>query len=513
MPAFISSLTLLAREMLDPVAMWSHVPAEAPAAEPARPRPSLLRSALEYSVGAGLGLVGSILRVGMAARLLSADERGLWIGLQLGFGYAVNLHLGSCDGMLRAVPMLRARGDIAGAEAAKQTTLTFVVLMTLVGSLGLGAFAAFTSDAVHRRYFVLTGVLTAVTLLKGYYTSVFKGESRFRELSVSAALGSVTSILTVGLIWVAGLDGLIWGMIVQAVVELAWLVRKEAVQKLGIDLATLRGLLAVGLLVLATNVLSVFFTSVDRTVMLSRLGTGPTGYYYLGANIVALLPVVAGLPTNVLTPRFFELYGATSRGDSLVVLLERSVRAGSVVLAVIMGAGVLLMAPVVALLWPGLTDGVEAARIAALGTFPVVLFGLVSKVFYAMNRLVVGLVVLGIGAGSGLLCAPAAVTASPTIAAAAAGSVVGLFTAYVLGVLVAYQAMVQRWKPGLALLVKSLAPAALAVLLVLLCDRVGGRFWPAASMVRASFAELVFCACFGPWVLRVVRRLRAEPIR
>jgi hypothetical protein len=241
--------------------------------------------------------------------------------------------------------------------------------------------------------------------------------------------------------------------------------------------------------------------------MLSRLGTLATGNYYVGANIVALLPVVAGLPFAVLTPRFFQVYATSSRGDSLVPLLETPLRDGSVLFAAGIGAGALAIPSTVSHLWPRLVDGIPAAELAALGTFPVVLFGLVTNVFYAMNRLIVELGLLALGASVGLACAHFAVGASPTIAAAAGGSVVGLFVTYVAGTLAAYHLMVGRWRAGLTLVGGTLRPAAFAVFLFLVCNQVGAMRWPEGSLVRAAASESLYFACFAPWIARVLRRV------
>src|ERR1019366_5908747 len=115
------------------------------------------------------------------------------------YSYAQNLHLGVIFGMFRSVPMLRARGDNAGAEEAKRTTLTFVLMVSGCATVALAVAILATPDVANRRYMFETGVLTFATLLKLHYVAVYKAESRFRDLSVSAAVGSVVSLVTVGL--------------------------------------------------------------------------------------------------------------------------------------------------------------------------------------------------------------------------------------------------------------------------------------------------------------------------
>ncbi len=487
--------------------------AASPPGTPAAPRVSLLRSALEYSIGSGLGLVGSILRVGVTARLLSPEARGLWLGLQVAFGYAQNLHFGTLYGMFRMVPMLRGRGDVAGAEAAKRTTAGFVVVLTSVAWVVLGGYALLSRDAGHTRYYVLTGVLTTATLLRSYYGTLFKAESRFRDVSISATIGGATSILSIALVWWAGLDGLIWGMTIQALLESSWFMSKQALPGLSLDKTVLRELLHVGVMTLIVTLATLALGNVDRTVMLARLGTGATGNYYIGANILVLVPAVSALPADVLSPRFFENYGATGRGDSLVDLVERPVRAGSVLFAALLGMGVLAMPPVVWLLWPGLMSGLDAARLAALSTFPVIMMGLATKVFYAMNRQAVQVVIIAASAALGFSAAHVAASLSPTLTSIVAASSLGLFANYLFGMLAAYRLMEQSLRSGITLVAQSMLPLALAALLVLLGQVVGDRFLPATSFVRCAVSEVVFCACFAPWILWAGRLLRPRPVR
>jgi O-antigen/teichoic acid export membrane protein len=447
----------------------------------------------------------------MAARLLPAEARGLWLALQLGFGYAQNLHLGVVFGMFRSVPMSKAKGDTAGAERSKRTAWTFMNLMSALGWIALLLFTFRVSSRDARKDYLLTGLLTSITLLKSYYVTVFKAESRFRELSVSAAIGSVTSILTVALIWFFGLDGLIVGMIVQASFETGWLIRTERMPRLGLDRRVLWQLLSVGTLTLLTSLCTLLITSVDRTVMLSRLGTLQTGYYYIGANIVVLLPAIAAIPANVLTPRFFEVYGATERGESLVELVERPVQAGSVLFSACLGVIALAIPPVVAHLLPDLVSGNTAARFAVAGAFPLVMVGLIVNVFYAMNRQFIQLVLIGLSAGVGFLAAQVCVSIWHNIASVAAGSILGLFTYYAATSLAAYALMVGNWTHGLQLLLKSFAPAAFAVFVVALCDSLGSYVLPASSIVRGLVSEVALCGVFAPWILRAVRSLRTRP--
>jgi O-antigen/teichoic acid export membrane protein len=411
--------------------------------------------------------------------------------------------------MFRDVPMRRARGDFEGAERSKSTSLTFILLVSAIAAT-VGALCVVTVVEPSRRpQYAELGVLSFLTLVKSHYVTVFKAESRFRQLSISAATGSVVSVATVALIFLWGLDGLIGGMIAQATVELFMLARHDSGVKLGIDFADLRQSMAVGALTLGASLATTLITTVDRTVMLDRLGGTATGAYYLGANLVTLLPTVAGLPATVLTPRFFERYGATGDGQQLVSLVERPVRAGSVAFAAVITAGAVAIPPVVGSLWPNLVEGNTAARLALLATYPLVLSGLVTNVFYAMNRQVVQLVITLAGGAIAYVLANAFVGVHATIAAVVTGSVVGLWLYYLGVIFAAFRAMVGHPGRALPVVAQTLAPAVVGVALVVIVDVGTMMLAPHEPWVRCVLGELSVVTVFGPWVILAGRRLRS----
>jgi O-antigen/teichoic acid export membrane protein len=469
-------------------------------------RSKLLRAAAEYSLGSALGLVGTIVRVGAAARLLPHDVVGLWLGLQLVLSYGQNLHFGVLFGMFRNVPLLRARGDEQGALRVKQSSLGFVLAASALAAVALVVALAVEHDAQRRRYLALTGALTLVTIIKSYYVTLYKGDNRFRELGISSAVGSTVSIATLVLIWSFGLGGLIVGMLAQAATELLYLIVRTAPIRPRLERVVIWEQLTIGFITLLLNVASVLLTSIDRTVMLRQLGTKQTGFYYLGANAIVLLPMIFAMPAAVLTPQFFERVG---RGEPLLPLVERPVRVTATALAVLLGVGAFAVPPAVALIWPTLAPGNTATIFALVATYPLVLSGLVTNVFYALNRQVLSLVAVIAACTTSFLVATAATWAHPTIVSAAAGSAFGLFVYLVIVVLAAYQVAGSGWRAGFPLLRDSLLPAVIIAALTAVIHVVAGKLMPGGVVRRAIVEEVVFCALTARTVFRELKALRA----
>lgn len=461
-----------------------------------------------YTAGSALGIVGSVVRVGMAARLLPADVAGAWLGLQLVLAYGANLHLGAVFGMFRSVPMLRAGGELERAAEVERSTFTFMLATSTLGSLAFWSARWVLDASAATPYLAECAVLLFVNVMKSYFVARVKADSEFKALSVSSALGSVVSVATLALILAAGLHGLVVGMIAQAVVETLYLVRHTGLPRLGLRPAVLGEQLSVGLLTLLVTSGTTLLTSIDRTVMLQRLGAETTGLYYLGANIVTLVPVVFGLPAAVLTPRFFEQFGRTKRAGDLMRLVEEPLHVTGVLVAVVLGGGALALPAAVAHFWPKLVSANLACHFALLATAPLVLSGMVTNVFYALNRQVAQLLLLGVGVCATYALTLAAAHFAPGLTSIAGAACAGLFVFYVATTIGSYRLMGASPTAALGAVGRSLVPTLAAGILVAIVEALASHVWPSASIVRAVVSEVVLLVAFAPWLLGAVHRLR-----
>ncbi len=474
-------------------------------------RERLFRMAAQYSVGTLLAMTASIARVGVTARMLSDSENGVWLGLQLLLNYAGNLHLGSLYGMFRSVPMLRARGDDAAAEEEKRNAFAFVLIMIGVGALGILAIAPRLSRASSMHHVLLTVVLLAVNLLRAYWTSILKAESRFKELSVGLALGAGATVICLLLVARFRLDGLLVGMLLQAGVEvsyMAWVCRPP---KPRIVPAVLKAQLRVGLMTLGTTLGVLALSSGDRAIMLRMLGAKATGTYYLGANILLLMPMLMLIPVGVLTPSFFERVG---KGEDLLPLVDRPMRAMGPVQAWICASLAVALPSAVHVIWPHHAPGVPAAIAALFGTYPLVLSGLVTNVYYALDRQGIHVLILGLCATLGFALAAVGIHLTGGIVGAAAGQAAALGVYFVV---TSWAAM--RLVPSLAttharatrqLLGRAIVPIAWAAVLLAGVWLGLGEAWRGGSIAYGLVAEAIVALGFAPFVPAILGAFRGR---
>jgi O-antigen/teichoic acid export membrane protein len=464
---------------------------------------SLLKGAGRYSIGSALGMVGSIARVGLTARLLPATDAGIWLGLQVLLGYGANLHMGVLFGMFRNVPLLRSRGDADAALSAVRTSWTFVLGASLLGGLGTVPLALSFAQA-SPRLAVETAVVLAVSLVRAFYSTLYKGDNRFPELGAASALGGAVSVISLPLIWLLKVEGVLLGMLVQYSLESAYMAAKSSRPRFGIEWSVLKELLRIGVMTMLATVGTVVLTSVDRTVMLRRFGAQSTGLYYLGANVLVLVPLLVALPFAVLTPKYFERVG---RGEDLMPLVDAPMYVLARGLAPLLALGAVFVDAAVPTFFPNLVGGEDATLVAIAITYPLVLASFSPNVFYALDRQLPNVVIMGVCAAIGVAASFGASAAGGGIAAVAAGAGLGSLFYHVLSTIGATVLIGRGARLGTVVALRSLLPGA-AMIIVVLALRAGVRSLSVSPWLGASMAAVVALALGAPWLRRSVRELR-----
>lgn len=470
----------------------------------------ILRSAAAFTAGQTLAMAASIVRVAVGGRYLDTADGGTWLGLQLVLTYGANLHLGSVFGMFRSVPLLRAQGNLEGAKDEESTGLAFAIVLSLVSVLPLFVVTGRVCPAASTRQVVMTTGLVIVGLFRSYLNALFKAEQRFAELARAMSWGAAAALASTVLVAWRGLDGLIISTGLQAALETFMLLLKARLPRPRLKLTVLRAQLTVGSLTLLTVFGFSLLTTVDRTVMIRRLGTDIAGLYYVGANIMLLLPAIAGMPAAVLTPQFFERVG---RGEDIRPLVSGPISAAAPAFAALIAIGSAALGPVVTLFAPRFAAGLGAAHCALFTTYPLVLAGLVSNVFYARNKQALHIGILAACVATGFGCATLGAIFTHEILWTAVGASAGIFLYYPLAAVVAFS-LTGGMRDGVWLVVRSAVPvlyAAGAAFVVVWGMRYLGSHGPLLSgLIAVTLTTLLVT----PLLLRayaVFRRGLASP--
>lgn len=487
------------------------VPAAGVAGEEPWPRESplrgLLRKAAQYSAGSVVTTLASVARVGVTARALADSEAGAWLGLQLLLSYAGNLHLGALYGAYRSVPMMLARGDERGARRERETAFAFVSLMAAVGLVGFVVLAPRVSTSASALQVGLTATLLVANLYRMYWATLARAESRFADLSVAWGLGACVTLPSLWLVFRWGLTGVVVGMLAQTVVETAYVAWRLGVPRPRLRPRVLTAQMRVGLVTLATTVGTIALTTADRSLMLRLCGEQAAGHYYLGANIVTLVPMVALMPATVLTPKFFERAGA---GEDMLPLVTRPLRLMALFVALLCGTAAAVLPAVVVRVWPNHVPGLGAAMVALLATCPVVLAGLTTNVFYALDRQGQHVLVLGIAAASAWGLGYVGVRLlGGSIVGAVAGCALAMFGYYAAVTLLAMRLVPSQTPAGaVRMTLGSLLPTMVVATSLAVVSRLVPA-WARGDLVGGVAALGVVLVVAGPFVPGALKALRS----
>jgi O-antigen/teichoic acid export membrane protein len=500
----------------------------APAARPSL-RAVVLKNAAQFLTATLASQASGTIRSIAIGSLLGPGAAGVWIGLQLVVAYAANAHVGAIYGMSLRLPRLRGAGDVAAVEESKRTTFTFTLLtglasFALVAIAASGALAPLSKllnprlrevllhlqESEIRGVVLAVGALLPVNLLKAYYVSLFKAESRFREASIGSLIGAVVGVATIALIPAYGLGGVAWGLLLLVGAETAYLAVRAGRPRFGIDVRVLRGQIAIGLVTVGVVLLGTLLGSIDRTVLFERFAAEPRGHYYPALLAATFFAGLAAVPNSVLYPRIAERYGQTGSPASLVSLVERALRVASTGFAFLAGAAAIGTPVVLRFALPRFAAGATAAQIAIGGYTFYIAVGVAVNVLTALDRQSIYLVILGVSAGASYAITNLVVGRWPSLEAVAAGTSAGYLIFFVGIITLAWLLMEQSGRRTVVALLRALAPLAWSTAAAAAIIVVGRRLFPPASVVFAIIGEIAFAALMAPLLIAVARHERAR---
>lgn len=270
---------------------------------------------------------------------------GSW-SLCLALGSVATLaDLGASDGMARTVAQRAVDADRKGLRRVFVTGLAFCGAGCLVGGLLCYAVvhallprlladpsALATTIAVLAPALLVAG-LNALGLA---CQAVLEGLERYSARFFAGAAGTVVFVAAILLfVPAAGLKGVVWAYVMQAVVLLAtsgtlcWRLTRppaRAAADHGPSLAVFRDLIQIGLPVRATGLMTVLLDPLTRVAVTYYGGTAGAGHYEVAARLVLQLRtvIVAGFQAGL--PRLVKL--GTLNGDRAAQVTGQTYRAG-----------------------------------------------------------------------------------------------------------------------------------------------------------------------------------------
>lgn len=365
------------------------------------PKPSIVRL-VGALVGGNLAAL-SLRMVGglVTARIVEPSTMGLFSGLSLFLGYAPFLQLGILNGLNRELPYYVGKGDHQRVKELAAAAQSWAIL---VGSLvAAGALVVAAYHLTNRHWMLGLGWLNnAVNVwllfyVQYYLQMTYRSAGDFARVAKASVIQQAVSLLLVGLVWWLDFYGLCLRGLLATLANAAFLFywRPLKVQPAW-NRSHFLHLLKIGGPIFVVGQLYAWWTTVDGTLLFTRMGAHGMGLYTLAAlsgGTLQMLPEALGV---VLYPRMAEQYG---RGANIRGLLEATLKPLIIAAMVLAGMAVLawfLIPLVVPTLLPNYTEGIQAAQWSLI--CPVVLcLAPVGNILNVLKKQIGYGVIIGLG--------------------------------------------------------------------------------------------------------------------
>jgi len=386
------------------------------------------------------GLIG--LRGIVLAGMLGPERFGVWALFRLVLTYGTFVGLGMLRGLELEVARARGPGDAAVREAWGRTAAGCTLALFGLISLGAIAAAGVVGEAWLREllWAVAAGLLLERLWFYGLqYLRAAGSLQRFAVLELVQTVGQVVLTLALAAVW--GLGGAFLGFALAHLVALAFLTRRAPFRP-ALDLGRLRELLAIGVPLSVTQLLTAMLVTVDRLFVGAMLGIAALGQYAFAVSVASLGATAALIVRTVVFPDVYGKVGKEDGGGIARAHLAGTVRPFVLVLSPLAGGAALVLVLLAALALPqylaaagpacvfvftGIAQGavnlavlavVAARRERALPLLTLAALLLNAGLAYASLALGFGMLGLAAGAVVGRLAHAAGVL---TLVAAAAG--------------------------------------------------------------------------------------------
>jgi O-antigen/teichoic acid export membrane protein len=319
---------------------------------------------------------GSRLIVSLVAAAWVGPERfGIWNILNLLLLYGAIVTLGVPNGMNREVPVQRGRGDEDAAQRIADQSFWFTLVSSLIGGVAivgaaLGGFAP-QGDSTALAW---AAALFVLWQIYQYLQMRLKSRGHFGQMSVQQLIVAVLfPVLVLPATYWWGIGGFVAGQVFVVLAVCAYLIGRDRPAWPGWQWPLLSNLIRIGGPIMLAGLLYSLLTTVDRWVIVNRLGVEALGHYSLAILCVGALSLFPAVIAQQIYPRMAFRFGATNERNALVPLVQKQIMLTVAITAPFLLGAALVLPWVVARWMPEYLPGVQPAQI--------LLFGLIAVAF------------------------------------------------------------------------------------------------------------------------------------
>jgi len=331
---------------------------------------TLIYSAANY-ISQFIGIFNSILM----RRFLGPASMGMWGIFQVILDYAGQASLGTTRAMARDYPFYRGKGDNEKAEAIKDTTVSFTMLMSIIPFAAILIYLSWNWSTLEAQFrYCLVFVLGFLFLQRFYdfIITLLRSDKKFKTLSIVIILNAALGILaTVAAVRYYGIYGLIWSSAGIMVLMTGFCMKRDGYCfRFRIDRQVLVSELKLALPLAAGAFLLTFLRGLDKMIIAKELGFYEVGIYSIAMMVANYILSVPMMFSQVWFPNLQQAFGRNN-GDLQAVkhYLEKPLLGLAVLLPGLCAASFVVMPLLIHFCLQDFAQGIPVMRLYLLSLF------------------------------------------------------------------------------------------------------------------------------------------------
>lgn len=438
-----------------------------------------------------------LIRVVVIPILLNPAQLGIWNLMNVIIGYGSNIHMGLLHGMNKILPSLRSSKNAADSDVLKDSVFWITLLLGGVAGIVLFtiSFTGYSHYAIALR--IVSGIIF-FQLLFIYFVCLLRADSNFKLVSYGvAALSILSTILVSFLAYVSAdhLHGALWGLLAAHVIVVGyWLITAGYNFKYKIHFESISSSFSLGIPLIILALVDGVFLSIDRWVIVSKMGTTMLGYYAIGIMVSNLLGLVTVSIANVLFPRMIALSSSGRNPVAARGLLLGPLNVVGLLMLIPICLVTTWLPPIIYLLLPKYIPSLQLIGILVPASFFLSLAVIAGSYVVAINRQGLLFAVQALASGVSLLLDYWFIALGYGIRGVAYGTFAGYCT-YGLGYAAVAVYLATREKSKTAtFLLRLVGPFAMLLLILLLANRSGATVSAKPGSVPLAMIQSILMA-------------------
>ena len=349
----------------------------------------MLRDARLMSVSAAVSVAMVVLRSVLVLQILGPTTMGIWKTVMVIYMTGEFLRLGISKGMSMRLPAFAGQGRDEDIDRDIRTAGAYILLTGVAFAAILLVASLFATNADYAVALRLMAVVMLLAQPHQYLRELAAARQRFdlrgRELMLAGLVDLVGAVM---LSYWFGLVGIGSATMIGIALPVLYLWRHQPdAFRLGFEFSRVRALIGAGIPISLADSMFGLLRYLDLLMLTPLLGPTMAGYYAVSMMINEFSIFVANFGVSqVVSSHMLREYGRLGCVKSVVVFYESPIRLFSYLLPPLLAWGTLMVGPVVRLVLPQYTAGIEAATITVWGVLFLSMHSAVTPFFRASKR-------------------------------------------------------------------------------------------------------------------------------